>query len=149
MTTQTMKRPQVTAELIHKAAMKVGAKLADRPHEVDSVVDSICREYSYPMDGFELAKRLDKWESWDTTRDDMEILDELDTHVREAIDEEEKKWFAEFPMEPPLPIGAKTTKGTIDHIYEYGPARYCIKAHGCAQDGRFLIVKFEDAREEE
>lgn len=143
-------RPKVTDEIIRAAIMQVAPKLAGNdPTDADiaSVADSIQRVYRRYMDGFELAKELDRYESWDATREDADELDSVDMFVGRALREAEKQWFAANPVEPPLPIGAKTTRGVIASIYEYQPAYYCVKEEGCDVPSRFLLIKFEDARE--
>ncbi|MFM9928177.1 hypothetical protein VLK31_34765 [Variovorax sp. H27-G14] len=142
-------RPTVTEEMIRAAIMKVAPQLAgDMPttSDIESVADSIQRVYHRYMDGFDIAKALDCYESWDTTRDEMEALDAIDMEVDRAHRAAEKQWGIDHPMAPPLPVGAMTTRGLIAGIYEYQPAYYCIKETGCTDASRHLLVKFEDAR---
>jgi hypothetical protein len=136
--------------MIRTAIMKVAPKLAgDMPSQsdIESVADSIQRVYRRYMDGFELAKELDRRESWDTTRDEMEELDAIDSEVGRLQRAAEKQWGIDHPVEPPLPVGAMTTRGVIDSIYEHQPAYYCVKENGCTEPSRYLLIKFEDARE--
>lgn len=142
-------RPTVTEEMIRAAIMKVAPKLAGHnptTSDIESVADSIQRVYRRYMDGFDIAKALDSEESWDTTRDEMEELDAIDMEVGQAHRAAEKQWGIDHPMAPPMPVGAMTTRGVIASIYEHQPAYYCIKETGCTQEGRHLLVKFEDAR---
>lgn len=142
-------RPKATDEIIRAAIMKVAAKIAgDAPsaEDIESAADSIQRVYRRHMDGFELAKELDRYESWDTSREDMEELDSIEMDVDHAVRAAEKQWGIDHPMAPPLPVGAMTTRGVIESIYEHQPAYYCVKENGCTQDGRRLLIKFEDVR---
>lgn len=134
------KRPRANKEMILAAANVVVAGMDD-PVSPELIVEN----YRHPMDGYELAKQLFPRE--DISREDMERLDEIENLVDDAAKAAEEKWFTDNSIAPPLPIGATTTKGVIAGIYEYGFARYRIKETGCKQDGRYLVVKFEDAVE--
>lgn len=140
-----MKRPTVTDEMIREAATQVAEVYY--PDFKGAAVDAILRQYSHPMDGYELAKQLDRWESWDTTRDDVDTLDEIESKVERMLRDAEKAWGQAFPMEPPFPTGARITRGVIDHIYEHRPATYAVKEDGCTRPSRYLLITFEDARE--
>lgn len=140
----TAPRPTVTDEMIRAAVLSVVSEMA--VGDPESAADSVCRQYRHPMDGFDLAMELKQWESWDISRDEMEELDAIESRIGEAFRDAEKAWGAANPMLPPLPIGTKTTRGTIAGIYEYQPAYYMVKGNDCQQDGRFLLLKFEDAR---
>lgn len=138
-----MNRPTVTDEMIREAAMQVAEVYY--PDFKDAAVEAILRQYSYPMDGYELAKQLDRWESWDTTRDDVDAMDEIDDKVERRLRDAVGVWGQAFPMEPPFPLGTRITRGVIDHIYEHQPAVYAVKEDGCTSASRFLLIKFEDA----
>lgn len=134
-------RPSITTEMITVAASELCTKYNWPPH----CASQIAEEYSYPMDGFDLCKSLDKWQSWDTSRDDMEALDELDSLVDSAITKAEREWFAENDIQLPLPIGTRIEEGVIEGVFQHGVARYLVKENGCTREGRHLIIKFEDA----
>lgn len=140
-----MNRPTVTEEMVRQAATEV-AEVYYSDFK-DTAVEAILRQYSYPMDGYELAKNLDRWESWDNTRDDVDTLDEIDCKVDRLLREAVKAWGVAFPMEPPFPVGHRITHGVIDHIYEHRPATYAVKEEGCTKPSRYLLIKFEDAKE--
>ena len=57
----------------------------------------------------------------------------------------EKKWVDENNIQPPLPIGTRIKQGVIHSVCDYSAAKYRVKEDGCAQDGRFLLIRFEDA----
>ncbi|WP_324731023.1 hypothetical protein [Pseudomonas paeninsulae] len=139
-------RPTVTEAMILAAAEVVAAK-------IDADAATIAEYYEHPTDGFELAKALDKWAGWDTAREDMEALDEVESLVRSALAAAEKQWFAEHDIQPPFPVGAKLQcrsgiVGSIAGIYQYQPAYFEVKPDGqddAASGSRRLLIKFEDA----
>ncbi|MGQ7956459.1 hypothetical protein ACUTAF_01840 [Pseudomonas sp. SP16.1] len=144
------KRPTVTEEMKLQAAQSLVADVGWDAHNADD----IAANYGYGMDGFDLAKALDKWASWDTSRDDMEELDGMQSRVDQLLHEAEEKWFADNDIQPPLPIGARISIrdgfGHITEIYQYGVAKYAVKPEGqddAATFNRRLIIKFEDAVE--
>ncbi|QJI28665.1 hypothetical protein HKK55_08010 [Pseudomonas sp. ADAK18] len=131
-------RPKADKAMILEACTVVAEK-------INGDAETIAQHYRRHMDGFELAKELDKYASWDTTRDDMEALDEVDYLVDRAEGLAVKAWAEEFKPEPPLPIGTRVKQGVITRIYEHTPAMYCVKEDGCTNDTRSLLIKFEDA----
>ena len=133
-----MERPKVTKEMVLEAA----SKIAER---IDGDVETIAEYYEHPMDGYQLAKELDRNAYWDLTMSDVEELDCMSSLVERLHSEAEKKWFAENSIQPPLPVGTAIKQGVIVDIYKHAAARYIVKENGCHQDGRFLLVKFEDA----
>ncbi|SDS33417.1 hypothetical protein [Pseudomonas sp. bs2935] len=131
-------RPKADKAMILAACTVVAEKL-------NADAETMAQHYRRGMDGFDLAKELDKYAYWDTTRDDMEALDEVDYLVDRAEDLAVKAWAEEFNPEPPLPIGTRVKQGVITRIYEHAPATYCVKEDGCTNDTRSLLIKFEDA----
>jgi hypothetical protein len=132
-----IKRPQVSDEIILAAANKIAAEL-----ECDA--EQIAEVYCYGMDGFELGKELDRI-GWDICAQDVETLDCMGYQVGVEHEAVCKKWFKDNDIQPPLPIGTNITKGVINGICEYSAGRYLVKENGCTEDGRHLLVKFEDA----
>ena len=143
-------RPKITKELIFDAAVEICQQI------VDADPQCIVNHYSYPMDGFELSKQLDRYEGWDVTREEMEILDEMDGIVRDKYTEIEKKWFEENKILPPHPIGSIIklnqrrygVDGEITGISKYNVACYEVKPIGqddFTSGNRRVIIKFEDA----
>lgn len=136
-------RPTATKEMILAAAQVVAEKI-----EADA--DTIAEHYRPGMDGYELAKELDKWACWDTSREDMEALDEVDWLVEKAVTDAEKAWVEEHNIQPPVPVGTRVRcdvrneVGTITDIYEYRVASYLIKPDGQddAASGRW-VCRFE------
>lgn len=132
-------RPTADKATILEACKVVAEKLNGADAE------TIAQHYRRHMDGFELAKELDKYAYWDTTREDMEALDEVDALVDRAERKAVKAWAEEHNPQPPLPIGTRITQGVITGIYDYEPATYRVKEDGCTNDSRSLLIKFENA----
>jgi hypothetical protein len=138
-TENEMERPKVTKEMILEAATKIAERL-------DGDAETIAEYYEHPMDGYQLAKELDRNAYWDLTMSDVEELDCMRGIVDQLHRAAEKKWVAENNIQPPLPIGTRITRGVIDSVCSYSAARYRVKEDGCTQDGRFLLIRFEDAK---
>ncbi|WP_153899562.1 hypothetical protein [Pseudomonas aeruginosa] len=134
-------RPVVTQEMKLAAAQKIVSEQGWPDH----CAEQIASEYRRHMDGFDLCKELDKWHSWDTSREDMEVLDEMDNLVDQAHRDAEKAWVIANSIKPELAEGTRIREGVIAGVCEYIPARYKVKENGCTHEGRFLLVKFEDA----
>lgn len=139
-----MKRPSVTSEMILAAAEEIAER-------VGGDAATIAEHYSHPMDGYELAKQLDKWAYWDVSREDMETLDEMEMLVRDAHSKAEKEWVEQYSIEPPFPVGTfvETRRGVgqIDGISSHSPACYEVKPKGQNDDEASRlrwIVKFEE-----
>ena len=133
-----MQRPEVTEEMIRHAATEVAQKL-------DGDVDSIVEVYRHPMDGYELAKRLERESYWDISRDEMETLDEVEMSVSAAQRKAEREWFESNDIQPPFPVGTRIREGVITGIYDHMPAYYKVKEDGCTDPNRSRLIKYEDA----
>lgn len=141
-------RPTVTQEMKFEAAKALVAEHGLDAHNANDIAD----QYSFGMDGFELAKELDKWAYWDTSRDEMEALDDMDYRVRALLKAEEERWFADNNIQPPLPIGSKVKchggTGVITEISNHAVAYYAVKPDGqddASCGNRRYLVRFEDA----
>lgn len=133
-----MERPKVTKEMVIEAAQKIAEHL-------DGDAETIAEHYRHPMDGYELARELDRYAGWDLTMPDVEELDCLSGIVSDLHSKAEKKWVEETGIQPPLPVGTRIKQGVIDSVCDHSAARYRVKENGCTQTGRFLLIKFEDA----
>ena len=69
-----MERPKITKEMILEAAAKIAESL-------DGDADTIAEHYSHPMDGYQLARELDRYAYWDLTMSDVEELDGMSSIV--------------------------------------------------------------------
>lgn len=133
-----MNRPKITEEMIAIAAEEIAAK-------VNGDAGTIAKYYKHRMDGYELARELDRRAGWELTMSDVEELDCMGVIVDELHRAAEKKWIEENDIQPPLAIGARIKEGVISGVCHHSAARYLVKENGCTQDGRWLLVKFEDA----
>lgn len=133
-----MNRPKITDEMILEAAQQIAEKL-------DGDAATIAEHFRPHMDGYELARELDRWCGWDLTMSDVEELDCMSSIVDQLQRDAEKKWFAENDIKPPLPIGTHITRGVIEGLCDHSPGKYLVKENGCTQQGRWLLVNYEDA----
>lgn len=133
-------RPEADKAMILAAATVVAGKLGVDPH-------AIANHYRRNMDGFELAKELDKYANWDATREDVVALDEVNDLVDQAERAAIQAWAEEHNPQPPFPIGTRITEGVITGLYEYDAATYRVKEDGCTNATRSRLIKFENARE--
>ena len=137
-TERKMDRPKITKEMVLEAAKEIAEKL-------DGDSETIADHYRHPMDGYELARELDRYAGWDLTMPDVEELDCLSSIVSDLHRKAEKKWVEENDIQPPLPIGTRIKQGVIDSVCNHSAARYRVKENGCTETGRFLLIRFEDA----
>lgn len=138
----TMDRPKVTPELIATVAAAFCSS-----HGWDaSQADDLARAYRSGMNGYELAKTLDNYHGWIPTADDVESLDCFGGEVREAHRQACIAWARDNNIQPPLPIGAMTTRGEITGISEWDGACYEVRKPDDQHPTRRYIVRFEDAR---
>ena len=137
-----MDRPKVTLELI----ATVAAAFCSSAGWDASQADDLARAYRSGMDGYELAKTLDNYHGWMPTADDVESLDCFGGEVREAHRQACIAWARDNSIQPPLPIGTMTTRGEITGVSDHDGATYLIRENGCTQEGRRLLVRFEDVR---
>lgn len=80
-----MPRPTITHEMKLAAAMQVAKNL-------DGDAEVIATAYSYPMDGYQLARELDDRHYWNISASDVEELDQMDCLVRHELERAEKEW---------------------------------------------------------
>ena len=139
-----MERPKITPELVATTAATFCAREGwDEEQAADLVL--VCR--SGNMDGYELAKELDRVCSWSPTAQDVETLDNFSSEVREARRQACIAWARDNNIQPPLPVGAMTTLGEITGIYAHDGAYYEVRMHGETDPTRRRLVRFEDAKE--
>lgn len=137
-----LERPKVNYAIKLEAAKKISEMMEDANPE------TIADLYHGYMDGYELARELDRACGWDITAHDVDILDCMSTEVDAQHEAVCKKWFEDNDIQPPLEIGTKITRGVITGICEYRVAKYLVKEDDLpdAETGnRRLLVRFEDA----
>lgn len=138
-----MNRPTLTKELL---AATAAAFCERNGWDADQAADLARVCHSQHMDGYALARALERTCYWDPTAQDVETLDSFGYDLREALRQARIAWARDNNIQPPLPIGTMTTRGQITGIYEHDGATYMVRENGCTQQGRHLLVKFEDAR---
>jgi len=137
-----MERPKVTPEMIAQAAQKLAA---ENGWDAEQVAD-VAKCYRSHIDGYELAKELESRCYWSISVMDVDALDCIDSEVREIHRAACLAWAKDHDVQPPLPIGTMTTRGEITGISTHDAAAYLIRENGETNEGRRLIVRFEDAR---
>ncbi|MBJ7555425.1 hypothetical protein [Marinomonas spartinae] len=134
----TEKRPTMTSDILIAAAISQGM--------TESEANEIGHNYSGHMDGYDLAKYLDRHCDWDTSRETVDELDEVIFEAKEKLKALEYEWVSRNNIQQPLCNGTRIKDGIIDGVYEYQAARYKVIKNGdTAQSSSRLIVKFEDA----
>jgi hypothetical protein len=137
-----MNRPKITKEL-------VAAAVAEIATETGIPAETIAAAYSRYMDGYQLARELERYH-WidDLTMAEVDALDRAGFAVDRAQQKAEEEWVIQNNIQPKLKVGDVIDKGVISGISERSPARYLVKENGCTQKGRFLLVNFEDAEKQ-
>ena len=137
-----MNRPTITTEMVAAVASEIA-------NEIGIEAETIAKAYSRYFDGYQLARELERCHYVDDLCiDDVNRLDEISGLVDEALRKAEKAWAEENNIQPKLSVGAVIGSGVIAGVCQHSPARYLVKEHGCTQDGRFLLVRFEDAEKQ-
>ena len=136
-------RPKETRAIILKVAAETARELRWLEDSAEYIADAYM---DYGPDGFHVAKELDR-DGWELSADDIETLDGMYWKVSRAVHELEKAWFEENNIRPPFEAGTAIKQGVIAGVYGHKPAYYMVKGHGCTNDNRHLLVKFEDAQE--
>ena len=150
-------RPRyLTPEIAIAAAKEIVAELIRvgelEDSEAERSIADIARVGRTYMDGYELAKTLDDRCHWACNFTMAETLEGFSSVARNEIEKAQKAWVERNKIEPQHPTGTRvrfgSERGTIDGVYEYGPAQYLIKVDGDAKaDGPAnsrRIVNFED-----
>jgi len=138
-----IERPKITKEIKLLAAQTIIKDLGEGYADAD--VNTLADTYSGFMDGFALAKKLDDL-GWDIRTQDVEVLDYMHSAIEHEHEKVCKQWFEDNNIKPPLKVGTNIKQGIITGIYKYAVGKYLVKEHGCNQEGRSLIIKFEDAQ---
>ncbi|NLY16606.1 MAG: hypothetical protein GXZ05_09560 [Gammaproteobacteria bacterium] len=137
-------RPKVTRAIILKVAAETARELRWPEDSAECIADAYV---GYGPDGFRIAKELDR-DGWDLHEDDIEVFGGMRWKINHIALELEKAWVEENNIQPPLEIGAEIAEGIITGICKNPPGRYEVREHGCTDDNRRLLVKFEDAQEQ-
>lgn len=142
---QFPKRPEATEAMILAAAEVVAAK-------IDADAATIAQYYQHPMDGYDLAKELDKHAYWDTSREDMEALDEVESLVSDALKKEVRAWAETLDQTMILPAGvrvrcpARGETGVITGLAgSHSPACYLVCPDSDPDTTMRWVLPYEDA----
>lgn len=139
-------RPTITDEMVIEAARTEYPE----PGEAEAIAEHFHRH----MDGYELAKELDRSAWWDCTRDDVDKLDCVSSKVERLLSEAEQAWCIAHDIQPSLPVGTRIRlqRGGVGEITgiagKHSPASYLVKEDGHDDEvsgHRRYIIKFEDA----
>lgn len=153
--TQYPPRPTLTDDLLKSVVNEFLLEHPDFTAKLGSNgADDIVSEYSLGTDGFELCKRLEKYCSWDTDREDMDVLDELDCCARQMLKEAEQNWITQNNIQPPYANGTrvKVTSGprgigTIDTVCDHSPGCFLLAPANPSEFDRShntrWVVRFE------
>ncbi len=137
-----MQRPKITRELIAAAA----ATFCAREGWDKQQAEDLGRVARWHMDGYELAKELERACYLSPTARDVETLDMFGHEIIEAHRQACVAWARDNNVQPPLPVGTMTTLGEITGVSTYSPASYEIRKPGDTEPTRRYIVAFEDAK---
>lgn len=153
-------RPKkLSSEQNQAVAVELAKMLVKNGHieerEIAAAAADIAQHASLHEDGYDLAKKLDRYCGWDCNLMMAADLDAYSGMAREAMKKAQKDWVDRNNIQPPYPIGVMiTTKrgetGAITGIYEHGPAEYLVKIDGDEEaDGaseRRQVIAFEDVQ---
>lgn len=137
-----MNRPTITADLIERVASSIIREVG-----VDS--KKIAIAYSVHFDGYDLARELEQYHYVPAlSLNQVRRLNRLISLVNEEFQFVETEWVIKNNIQPKLNKGTILKRGVIEGVCEDLSARYKVKEHGCTKEGRYLLVKFEDAERE-
>ncbi|KDD32828.1 hypothetical protein L528_2199 [Bordetella bronchiseptica MBORD849] len=143
---QAPKRPLITDEMV----IDVARKHYPNGQEAEQIAECFHRL----MDGYELARTLDRDCGWECSREDVDTLDEVIWNVGTALADAERAWVIAYDIQPSHDIGARVSfyngrKGVITAIAgAHSPACYLVKEDGCddeTEGNKRYVVKFEEA----
>lgn len=139
-------RPELTDEMVIEAARSI--------YPGEGEAETIAKHFYRHMDGYELAKELDRSAWWDCTRDDVDKLDCISSAAERLLLAAEQHWCAEHDIQPSLAIGTRLRlpRGRVGAITgiasKHSPGCYLVKDDDDDDEEkgtRRFIIKFEDA----
>lgn len=145
---------QERLEALQPVAKQVAAWAGD--DDLHGWAETVEEEADFVRDGYDLARRLED-HGVDSDMALAEILDVAARALNFALRAKQIAWAAESQIQPPYPVGTRLVvrdwrdgdlHGTIEEIYEHGPAQYCVKLDRDvnAKGNPRRIINFEDAR---
>lgn len=138
--------PTITQDMVLRAARWLVNRHAMQVPDIEQAAQDIAQVYSAGLDGYALARALESTKGWKAiSTATVNDLDALETVVQQELTMARRHWVKVNDIRPPFPDGAHLVQGQIVGVYEFSPATYRVKERGCAAQGRYLLVKFEDA----
>lgn len=143
-------RPPLDQDVIAEGVRAWAKSYSRSEDEIESVI----RCFELHIDGYELAKELERCELWDITAMDVDALDAVSSHVDTAYRALCMEWVKANNVQPSLAIGTRITSrhvrgGVITGVCTYSPAHYLVKEDDCTEHTRRALVRFEDAKASE
>lgn len=153
-------RPQrLTPEMAMRVACQITTELAKNglidAKDIETSTADIAKHGRLHIDGYRLAKDLDRFSNWDCNLEIAEGLDNFSRFADAEISAAEKEWADANAISPHLPIGTRVQlrsgeTGIITGIYEYGAAKFLILIDGDKNargpSNSRSVVNFEDAQ---
>lgn len=121
-----IKRPTIDTIDFYETYNDMADEILEWLNEGDTTVEEIALDLKktlspmdiYRGDGYELAKKLESEWGISPNTELVEILNSLDTHIRRACREAEKKWVKDCWITPKYSIGDKVHVSRKNKIYE-------------------------------
>ncbi|EII3125385.1 hypothetical protein [Vibrio parahaemolyticus] len=151
-------RPELTDEMKKAGALKAvqsGHLARVNEDEAEQFSVDIAKHYYCGVDAYDLAKDMDNYGSWDVDSMFVDDMEQVDSHIQDIHRNAIKDWADAYQPVPPFELGVELhlhsfdgpSNGVIDRIYEYDPAKYCVRMAGTAEgDTSRRLIKFEEAR---
>ncbi|CCO46690.1 conserved hypothetical protein [Vibrio nigripulchritudo SOn1] len=151
-------RPELTDEMKKAGALKAvqsGHLSHIDEDEAEQFSIDIAKHYYRGVDAYELAKDMENHGCWDVDAMFVDDMEQVDGYIQAVHRDAIKDWAKTHQPTPPFEIGTELcvhshdgpNHGVIDSIYEYDPAKYCVKMAGTADDDTSRrLIKFEEAK---
>jgi hypothetical protein len=146
-------RPELTDEIIKKGiqqALSDGglscfelSSLPNRTRFTDDVLSSFDEGEG---DAYQLAKTMDNTGNWHVDATFVHDMNTVIDFVEGALAHAERVWSEEHQPFSVFDEGAKLIQGIVLGVDASRVATYRVKAYGCDNNNRWLIVKFENAQ---
>lgn len=133
-------RPKITDEMVLEAATELL-----RDAEIDGDPQDVVKVFESWRDGYQLARELETTFHWDANMQLAEELDCLGFSVDRIHEKAVREWMQAYNIQPQLENGTAIDKGVIAGVSDSSPGYYRVKANGCTEEGRFLLIPFEVA----
>ncbi|WPC72961.1 hypothetical protein [Vibrio porteresiae] len=151
-------RPELTDEMKKAGALKAvksGHLASVSESEAEDFASDIVKHYYSGIDAYDLAKYMDTHGSWDVDSMFVDDMDQVSFYIQDIHREAIKDWADTYQPAPPFELGVELdvrsfegpSHGVIDRIFEYEPAKYCVKMAGTTEDNTSRrLINFEDAK---